>query len=66
MINTLTSPKRKVDVSGGIWIGSWRPISHVTEYDLAFFACYEFLEAMKNGVGLREHPCNCAQECLVR
>lgn len=57
---------RKVNLSGGLSIGAWKPISIQGEFDLSSFACYEFLEGMKSVAELRAQPEKWAMEKLSR
>lgn len=65
MLTAVRSAKRRVDISQGILIGNWRPLSHKDEFDQAFFACYEFLEAMRYDSHLQEHPTSWAREPIL-
>jgi hypothetical protein len=66
LLTTMVSQTRRVNLSGGIYIGAWKPLCHAKEFDLSSFACYEFLECMKRGVDHSSQPERWALEKLAR
>jgi hypothetical protein len=56
LIYALTRGKRRLNIGNGIVLGSWKPLRGDREFDLSFFACYEFLEKMKTDEYLRDSP----------
>lgn len=49
LLTALTKGKRRVNTSGGLFLGAWRALDCESEYQLSWFACFEFLEAMRLG-----------------